>query len=106
VRADAPVALAHPHLFVSENTPDSEIPTVWDEIVAENERREHEEREAADGAFAAEAAKNKIKLPEPDVVTAKQDFAARYLGQPTLILKGSKALSSDAIVTDHLEMWR
>lgn len=106
VRASDDVVAAHPALFVPEGVPDAERPSEWDSIVKENERKEHEEREAAAAAFATEAAKHKVKFPEPDIVTAKADFIARYLGRPTTIAKGSKVLADHELVVDHPEMWK
>lgn len=106
VREDDPAVVAHPELFDSASLLPTERRNEFHFVSERLEEGEREKREAAEREFVDEAGRNRIKIAEPDVVTCAKDFTANYLGHPSTILKGSKALADDPVVVGYKEFWR
>lgn len=100
--ADSPLVAQGRLYFVPADTPQREWPSVVDQLVEANDKRQRDtERE-----FAERAAQNRVKLTAPRTVKCVHDFVATVDGHPATIIRGSVVLASHELALDHPEAWR
>jgi hypothetical protein len=101
LRADDPRRTQAPTYFVDQETLEHEELSPFDYVVAENERRERDEREQ----FERAASNNRIVL-KVNTRTLRRDLVLRHDGEPVTIVKGSVVVADHQLVRDHPDAWR
>ncbi len=105
VQGDNPAVAATFAFWHPVGTPDAEKVNAFDFVVDETERIENEHRAQEEAAFNAIAQTNRMKLEVADVVTCKRDYTTTVDGRPATVVKGSRALVDNIIVTGSREHW-
>ncbi len=103
-RANDPLVLAAPSMYMAKGTPREQWPTPFDGAVERSDTVARDAEQAKREAFEAAARANAVKIEEPKPVefrTAKRDVLCTLDGAPTTVRKGSKLPADHPVVLEH-----
>jgi hypothetical protein len=103
VYASDPRVAAAANWFVSPDVPESEWPTPFDQVVAEDERKHKAELEAERQRRIAACEANRVRLEAPAILKAKRDIYD--FTRLRLIVKGSTVGADDPAVAEDVDGW-
>ena len=104
---DSAVVRDHPQWFVDFGTPDDQWPSPsWDALDRERHERDMERQAEERRRWEAEAAKNVVKIPPPDLMKCTTDHLATLNGRPATVKRGSVVPVDHELVGQNPDVWR